>query len=337
MLRRLPVLATVASSLLAVGCPKPAPPPPFAADEHCMEGLAEVFGAQGFVVLAARPVVGGSVFTPAHLAAVDRVTLRLEEARTDHTLAVRSPTTLPLMEPAPLGARMIRMRDEMPEDQPAVERFRALLYSYDFAIGDVLDPGGSAAYVQLPAGDFAGVDLDALVEELRPEVAAELMLALDGTPGADPALYREVAGGGPGADGAWVAFRAEEAGALKTPEFLRALKGYQDRTRALPAIAGAYSVVDDIRLTRRMVHKGDVGAMVLPPKQAEINQLLMLYDLSGNSEEFGARMTEDARATVIRFGFAADTPADRDALLRRIEQFAGEGFPDDVTATVCPE
>lgn len=302
-----------------------------------MEELTEVFGAQRFVTVAMRPLAGPTVFTSEHLAAVDHVTRRLEDAQQARTLAIRSITTLPLMEPGPLGARMTRMRDEMPGDDPAVQRLRALLFSYDFAVGDVTTPAGTVAFAQLPVENFEGVDLDALVEEIRPEVAAELILALDGTDAADGALYREVAGLGPRSYGVWVAFRAEESGALKTPGFLLALRGFQDRCRALPAIAGAYSVVDDLRLTRRAVHKGDPGAATLPTKQSEINQLLMLFELSGNAEDFGARLTGDGRATVIRFGFAADRTGEWDPVLRRIQQYAGEGFPDGVTATVCPE
>jgi len=302
-----------------------------------MDELADAFGAQRFHSVAMRPVAGPTVFTPEHLAAVDRVTRHFEDAQQVRTLAIRSITTLPLMEPGPLGAKMSRMRDEMPETDPEVQRLRALLFSYDFAIGDVTTPTGSVAFAQLPEHNFEGVDLGALLEEIRPEVAGELILALDGPEGTDGALYREVAGIGPRAEGVWVAFRAEAAGALKTPEFLRALKGFQDRCRALPAIAGSYSVVDDLRLTRRAVHKGEPGAATLPTKQSEINQLLMLFELSGNAEDFGARLTGDGRATVIRFGFAADGTGERDAVLRRIQQFAGEGFPEDATATVCPE
>ncbi len=323
--------------LLLAGCPKPVPPAPFPTDGQCMEPLADLFGAQPFATLAMRPLVGGTVFTPEVLAAVDRVTARLEGEQTGRTLAIRSITTLPLMEPGPLGAQMLTMREQLPADMAEAGRLQALLFSYDFAIGDVIDPGGSVAFLQLPTENFPGVDLAAVVEALRPGVAEQLILALDGTPGADPALYAEVAGTGPQATGVWVAFRGEEAGSCKTPEFLVALKGFQDRTRALPAVAGAYSLVDDLRLTRRAVHKGDPGAAVLPPKQSEINQLLMLFELSGNAEDFGARLAADAQATVVRFGLAAGGPPDRDALLRRIQQFSTEGFPTGVVATVCPE
>ncbi len=352
------------------GCPKPVPPPPFPTDGQCLESMTEVFGAQRFHTLALRPLAGETVFTPDLLAAVDRVTARLEAEQSARTLAIRSITTLPLMEPGPLGAKMTTMREELPADTPAAARLRALLFSYDFAVGDVIDPAGKVAFLQLPADNFVGVDLDAVVEALRPGEAEHLILALDGTPGADPDLYAEVAGAelappprwgggrgggpgggggppgpgagggagaGPGATGGWVAFRGEEPGAVVTPEFLRALQGFAARTRALPAIAGAYSVVDDLRLTRRAVHKGDPGAAVLAAKQSEINQLIMLFELSGNAEDFGARLAADGQATVVRFGLAAGGPPDRDALLHRIQHYAGEGFPDGVTGTVCPE
>ena len=319
------------------GCPKPVPPPPFPTDGQCLESMTEVFGAQRFHTLALRPLAGETVFTPDLLAAVDRVTARLEAEQSARTLAIRSITTLPLMEPGPLGAKMTTMREELPADTPAAARLRALLFSYDFAVGDVIDPAGKVAFLQLPADNFVGVDLDAVVEALRPGEAEHLILALDGPPGADPDLSAAGAGAGPGATGVWVAFRGEEPGAVVTPEFLRALQGFAARTRALPAIAGAYSVVDDLRLTRRAVHKGDPGAAVLAAKQSEINQLIMLFELSGNAEDFGARLAADGQATVVRFGLAAGGPPDRDALLHRIQHYAGEGFPDGVTGTVCPE
>jgi len=321
--------------LVIVSCRKrvAAPMP----EDGCLDWIEEQFGPQRTFVVALHPMAGNAIFKPELLDAVDYVTARLEDAQTDYALAIRSITTAPLLVPSPGGVKMERIRDGLPVDQVGAHRYQGLLMSYEFAIGDAVDAGASRTFVHLPRDNFVGVDLDTLVEEIRVDVADKLMIALDGTAAADRSMYKEVAGMGPSSDAVWVVFDSEEKGAMKTPQFLRALQLFQTRVESLPTTAGTYSVAEDVKLVRRATHKGDPAAYALPNKQVEITQLLMMYQLSGNAADFGERITDDGRLTVVRVHLPVLKDGARTRTARQIRQYAREGFPVGVNAGVCVE
>ncbi len=333
MSRRLLLLALV--PLLVSSC-RHRPPPPMP-DEDCLGWIEENFGPQRSYVVALQPLGGEGVFTPDMLQTVDLVTARFEDAQTGYDAAIRSITTSPLFETTPTGMRTERIRDNLPVDLHNAARFRALLFSYEFAVGAGVDVLGSTAYLHLPRGNFEGVDVDALVDEVRLEIHDKMMIAVDGTPGADRTVYREVSNRGPSADTLWVVFSSDEAGGVKTPAFLRALVAFQTRAEALPEISETYSVAEDVMLTRRAVRKGTPAAAVLPTKQAEINQLLMMYQLSGNVDDFGERISADGSLTVVRINLPVLKDFVRKGAVRKVEQLAREGFPPGVTSSVCSE
>ena len=333
-MRRLALLC-VLLPLVIGSCRKRVPPP--MPEDDCLGWIEEQFGPQRSYVVALHPMAGNSIFKPDLLDAVDYVAARLEDAQTDYVLAVRSITTAPLLVPSPSGVKMERIRDGLPVDQVGAHRYQGLLMSYEFAIGDVLDATASTTYIHLPRDNYVGVDLDALVEEIRAEVADRLMIAIDGTADADRSMYKEVAGFGPSADSAWVVFDSEDKGAMKTPAFLRALQLFQSKVESQPTTAGTYSVAEDVKLVRRATHKGDPAAYILPTKQVEITQLLMMYQLSGNAADFGERLTSDGRMTVVRVHLPVLRDGGRTRTARQIRQYAREGFPLGVHAGVCLE
>jgi len=328
----LPLLTVL---LLATGCPKPVPVPVVYDEGSCLTGIEEAFGPQRFHVVAMHPVVGGVLFTPSLLEAVDRVTAELEAAQGPIELAVKSITTVPLMRRTATGAEMELIRDNLPTDEQGALRYRDMLLSYEFATGDTLNAPASSTFVYLPVGNFAGADVDALVEATRAGVLDELLVAVDGTPGADRALYREVAEGGPSADALWVVYTGPEAGAIKEPAFLRAQQAQQGLLEALPAVAGTYGLADDVKLARRAIHKGDPAAYVLPEKRAEVSQLLMLYDMSGNAEAYGRRVSGDGGSTLLRVHLRVLDAAARDEALEQVRRITGQGLPEGFEATVC--
>ena len=306
--------------------------------EHdCLGWIEDQFGPQRSYVVALNPLGGENVFTPEMLETVDLVTARLEDAQTGYELAIRSITTSPLFEPSPTGMKTLRIRDHLPTNLPGAARFRALLFSYEFAVGAGVDSGGSATYIHLPTGNFEGVDVDALVHEIRIEIHDKMMISVDGTPGADRDEYREVSNRGPSADTLWVVFSSEEPGGVKTPAFLRALTGFQTRIEALPEVSESYSVAEDVMLTRRVVRKGNPAEYRLPAKQAEINQLLMMYQLSGNVDDFGERISSDGSVAVVRVNLPVLKDFVRKGTVRKVTQFAREGFPLGVTSAVCSQ
>jgi len=322
--------------LLAVcGCRKVTPPP--LPDEGCLDGIERLFGPQRTAVIALQPLAGGTVFSPPMLAAVDEVTRLAEDARTDEDLAVRSISTVPLLRRSTVGVEMETIRDGLPVDDAGARRFREMLYSYEFTIGDGLNAAGTRTYVHLPLVDYEGVDVDAMVHGIRAEVVDELLVAVHGTPGADARIYREVAGRGPSADAVWVVYTADDDGGVRTPEFLRAVHGFQVMAEGLPGTAGSYSLAEDVMLARRAAHKGDPAAYQLPGKQAAVNQLLMMLQLSGQAGAFGERVTSDGRQTLVRIHLPLLDEAERTRTVQQLQTLASQGFPDGVSASVCYE
>ena len=333
-MRRLALLLALLP-LVVGSCRKRVTPP--MPEDDCLDWIEEQFGPQRSYVVALHPMAGNSIFKPELLDAVDFVAARLEDAQTDYVLAVRGITTAPLLVPSPSGVQVERIRDGLPVDQIGAHRYQGLLMSYEFAAGDVVDATASTTYIHLPRANYVGVDLDALIEEIRAEVADRLMIALDGTADADRSMYREVAGPGPSSDAVWVVFDSEDKGAMKTPAFLRAVQMFQSRVESLPTTAGTYSVAEDVKLVRRATHKGDPAAYTVPTKQVEITQLLMMYQLSGNAADFGERITTDGRLTVVRVHLPVLKDGGRKHTARQIRQYAREGFPLGVHAGVCLE
>ena len=329
------VLALALIALSLPGCRKKieAPMP----GEGCLEWIEDRFGPQRFYVVALHPMAGNTIFTPEHLDTIDLVTARLEDAQTDYVLAVRSITTAPLIVPSPTGLEIERIRDNLPVDLPNAHRYQGILMSYEFAVGDSLDAVGSTTFIHLPRDNYAGVDLDAVVDGIRAEIADKMMIAIHGTPDADPSLYRDVASRGPGADSAWVVLSGEDKGAVKTPMFLRGLQMLQVRLETLPTVSSTYGVAEDVMLARRATHKGDPAAFLLPAKQAEINQLLMMFQLSGNAADYGERITTDGRTTLLRLQMPVMKDGPRARAVRQIERYVREGFPVGVSAAVCAE
>jgi hypothetical protein len=179
--------------------------------------------------------------------------------------------------------------------------------------------------------------MDGLIDDLRHQFVDRAMIAVHGTPAASAIFYREVAGHGPSSDVVLVSFTVREDAetSLKTPEFLAALQASQRRLEGLTGVVGTYSVADDLMLTRRVVHKGDPGAYVLPHKQVEVVQLLLLYQMSGHAAEFGERIADGGEVTVMRVALTAMDDETRAEVVARIAQTLAIGFPEGVEARLC--
>ncbi len=333
---RSPPLPLLAGLLLVVGCPKPVPVPHGAGGDSCVDGIEAAFGPQRSHVVALRPRTTDTVFDPAVLEAVDRVTAELEAAQTAEELSIKSIATVPLMTSTGGGAAMETIREQLPTDAAGALRSRTLLYQYEFAAGDTLDATGGATFVSLPAVNFAGADVDALVARVAAGVADTLEVALDGTAAADRAAYREVAGdAGPSADTLWIVLTAPEDGSIRDPEFLHALEALQLRLEALPEVAGTYALTDDVKLARRAAHRGDPAAAVLPDKRGEVSQLLMLMEMSGNATAFGRRVSDDGASTLLRVTLPVLGEQARAAVVEAARQGSSEGFPPGTEVQLC--
>lgn len=334
-MRRRPLLL-LAVLLLVAGCRKPVPVPIVIDDVACLTGIEEIFGPQRFHVVALHPVVGETLFTPELLEAVDRVTAEFEARAGPGELAVKSIATVPLIKRTPTGAAMEIIREQLPVDEAGALRFREMLLSYEFATGDTLNPTASSAFVHLPVVNYPDAGVDALVDEVRAGVAQHLLVAVDGTPGADRALFREVAEDGPSADALWIVFSASGDASIKDPAFLRSEEVLQARLEAHPAVAGTYGLADDVKLARRAVHKGDPAHAVLPVKRAEVSQLLMMLEMSGNAEAYGRRVSADGAVTLLRVSLKVLGAQARDEVVSAARQWAAEGLPEGIEVHVCP-
>ncbi len=334
MRRALPLLL---AALALAGCPRQAPPTLPLDDAGCAARLADLFGDQSAYVVAVRPAVPAPLFTPEFLGTVNEITAAFEAAETAHAWAVRSLTTMPLIRPGPRGADLVTLREEMPLDEAGAAEAHALVTSLPFTVGDLVNAGETALFIHVPRANVEGVDVDALVDDLRRRFVERAMIAVHGTPRAAPMHYREVAGRGPSSDALLVSFTVCDGAeiTLQDPAFLAALVAAQRRIEALPGVAGTYSLADDLMMTRRVLHRGDPGAFALPARRAEAAQLLLMYQMSGHAAEFGARISAGGDVAVMRVALTALDDEERAAALERVARAMAVGFPDGVEVDLC--
>jgi len=287
----------------------------------CNDEILDAFGPQGSSLVVLEPRDRGPLFRPDHLAALDRICQSFEDAMVDDLVIVKCLTNLPIMEGRPGGARVVVARDELPMELSEALHFQQLVLQLEFATGDVIDStGGFAAFIHLPEASFEGVDLHAIFKEQAAKEAEWFQLAWDSGTQQEAVTYREVAGGGPSASYLVGLFDAGEAGALKNPESLFALERFQKAAEAHPKVAQTFTIVDDLKMVRRGLHRGNPSEAYIPTRRAEIAQLLLAQSMSPAAGAFGPRVDSTERVALVRVNLSASGPAQRARVAQRIDK-----------------
>jgi len=272
----------------------------------CTAEVTDAFGDQDMTLVAVRAKDGGPLFRPPVLEALDRVCKGFEDEMTDDLVAVKCLTNLPIMEGRPAGTRVVIAREELPMTLDQTLAFQRLVFQLEFAFGDVVDVGGSStSFIHLAAPSFDGVDLRALFERLAAEESDLLELAIDTGDPADAADYRAVAGDGPSARYLVGVFDSGQSGGIKEPESLRAMERFQMAAEAVPKVAQTFTVVDDLKVVRRGLHRGNPAEAIIPLKRSEVAQLLLALSMAPAASAFGPRMDSEERVALVRVNFAS--------------------------------
>lgn len=287
----------------------------------CNEEILDAFGPQGASLVALETRDRGPLFRPDHLAALDRICQAFEEAMVDDMVIVKCLTNLPIMEGRPRGARVVVAREELPMSLADALHFQQLVLQLEFAPGDVIDSSGrQTAFIHLPEASFEGVDLHAIFEAQAASEANWFQMAWDGGDAAEAATYREVAGTGPSASYLVGLFDAGEAGALKNPESLLALERFQQAAELHPKVAQTFTIVDDLKMVRRGLHRGNPTEAYIPMRRAEIAQLLLAQSMSPAAGAFGPRIDSTERVALVRINLSASGPGQRARVGQRIDK-----------------
>lgn len=329
-------LLVVAIALLAAPACRPRIVVSAVERASCTQEVTEAFGDQAMAMVAVRARDGGPLFRPPILEALDRVCEGFEDAMTDDLVATKCLTNLPIMEGRPGGARVVVARDEFPMALEDALAFQRLVLQLEFAFGDVVDvTGGLHSFIHLPAPSYEGVDLEAIFDEL---VAAEgelLELALDRGDPDDAAAYRAVAGDGPSARYLVGIFDSGTSGGIKEPESLRAMERFQMAAEALPKVAQTFSVADDLKVVRRGLHKGNPAEAIIPPRRAEVAQLLLALGMAPSGNAFGPRMDTEERVALVRVNFASMPQEAFTRLGKRVDALLSLEAPEGGRAFLC--
>ncbi len=313
--------------------------PPVGIDaSHCRETVEQSFGPVDEVVIAVRPARGGTVFTPETLTSLARVTEAFQRSASSGDMALRTLTTIPLFRPAGRGVDIVIIGENLPSSRAEAEALRPLVYSYEFAIGDLINAAGTLTWIHLPRVDFAGVDLKAMFRQTQGEEVQNLLMVMDdGSPeGRDE--YRQVSGNGASADQLSVLFEGSEAGEMKEPQRLRVIQEFQNRAEQIPGVTQTYSVTEDIMLARRYLFHGNPAEGRIPDKKVQVSQALLVLQVSGNAEAFGTRISSDERVVLVRVGLSASkSPEKKQKLIHDILRLAQSiAQRERLRAVACP-
>ena len=286
---------------------------------NCAQDIAYVFGDQPVAVVALSAPDRGLIIRPEILAAIAEVTQELELEALAGGRQVRSITNVPIGIPKPGGrVAFTTFGEELDAPLTRIHILRDNLRSIEFSRNDVIDIPGLTAYIHLPLEAFPDGIHD-ILNTLGAAMAGRLIMAADPGPEQDRKTFLEIAGSGPGSPHIDIIVSAPAELDFKDPQALRALEALQARIEAVPEVAQTFSVVDDVKMVRRNTHDGSAGWGVIPDRRAEIGQLLTLFELSGNAENFGRRMTPDAKQAILRINL---TPIDDAIRLELAQRFA---------------
>jgi hypothetical protein len=300
----------------------------------CRSEIEDAFGPQDTAVLALRPVDRGNVFRPKVLEALDRVCVAFEDAQTEPDVMTKCLTNVPVMEARPGGARLVMPRDELPVDLPGAARIQALMLELEFAVGDVVDASLTRSYIHLNLAMFEGVDIRSLFEaQQRAEPALEMALDL-GDP-ADLPSYRKVAGAGPSAAAILGLLDTGEDGGIKEPLALAALERFQVVAEATPRVAQSFTIVDDIKITRRGLRRGNPAEAILPSRRSEVAQLLLAMSMGPAGDMFGPRIDSAQRVALVRINLMATGPEQRRRLVKRLDEALRMEAPAGSRVLIC--
>jgi hydrophobe/amphiphile efflux-3 (HAE3) family protein len=131
-----------------------------------------------------------------------------------------------------------------------------------------------------------------------------------------------------GANGLYVVFAANHAGAFKEPEKLQRIESFQRWLELQPEVGGTTSVVDYLMLIRRGFMDGVVQDEI-PDSKSMISQLFFF----GGNEDLERFVDSRFQTTVIHVRCRVNDTAAMEALLTRIEAQA-EMLPENIEATV---
>lgn len=328
------LLCALTLALTGAGC-KPKTTTPSLDPATCRAEIDDVFGAQNTAVVALRPVDGGALFRPEVLEAIDRVCQAFEDQQVDYDVMTKCLTNVPLMEARPGGARLVLPRDELPVDVPGAAHLQALMLELEFAVGDVLDSSGTRSYIHLNEAMFDGVDLRAL---LASQQGAEptLEMAIDLEPRDLPA-YRKVAGTGPSRSAILGLLDTGEDGGIKEPLALHALDRFQAVAEGTPRVAQSFTIVDDLKVTRRGLRRGNPAEAIIPPKRAEVAQLLLAMGMGPTGDMFGPRIDSAQRVALVRVNLMPTAADQRRRIVKRLSDALALEAPEGARALICAE
>ena len=141
----------------------------------------------------------------------------------------------------------------------------------------------------------------------------------------------------------YVMVEGEHADAIKSPEVLAGLDRLQRFAEAQPYVGKTLSIVDHLRRMNRAMNGDAPGTDVLPRDGALISQYLLLYDMAGEPDDFGALVDYGYRRAKLTILLKTGSNVVVEGLVHRLEQeaklafgpAAKISFGGDVTQTIA--
>jgi hypothetical protein len=330
------LVCALAATTAAQGCgPKVATPTMTRAE--CQQEINQSFGPQQSALLALRARDGGPLFRTRVLEAVDRVCQAFEDKAIDDRRAVKCLTTVPIMYPSAMGARVLVAREELPFTVAQSLDFQRLVLQLEFARGDMVDPrtGGMVTYIHLPLENFEPETIRKVFDTQSGTEASTLTMELDDATGETPRSYQQAAAGGPSSAAFFGLYDSGTDGGLKEPATLIAIDRFQAAAETLPLVAQTFSIADVVKLVRRGLRRGMVGEAFIPPVRAEISQLLLALSMSPIDGGFGPTMDSRERVAILRINLKSVGPEQKRRLGQSLERLLAQQVQPGARAFLC--
>lgn len=115
-----------------------------------------------------------------------------------------------------------------------------------------------------------------------------------------------------------------EPDAIKDPELLRKIQGFQEYAESLPHVGATSSFADVIRRIHQEMNGGDPAYHVIPESRELVAQYLLLYSISGDPGDFAEYVDYDYQRTKVRIMFNTSEQRDHRLLYESLKAYAAK-------------
>jgi predicted RND superfamily exporter protein len=118
-----------------------------------------------------------------------------------------------------------------------------------------------------------------------------------------------------------VVYRGKAADDIKDPAVLKEMEALQEELKKLDGVGKVVSIVEFIKRMNQAMHDGDPGFYTIPDTKELVAQYLLLFSMSGGSDELDSYVTYDYRDGQILLQMKSQSGYLTRDVVRTVEEF----------------